>query len=287
MASGTNYNQHGSNRPGKLYNLACTQDGTSSNLNILTSYRHRYKLSVPVFNFSLLMFLLLQTSCTKSGFFVKTGDIVTSAVSLTAFNEIELHDRVNLVLTYDSVETTVKIEAGENIIPYIETVVKDRRLVIRDNSRFRWTRDLDYKVTVYITTSDINKLEYHGAGNITSTNTLRMPSFVIDSWTGTGSVNLLLEATHTEVHIRKANADVTLKGKSMYTRIYCADHGSFNLLEFPSAEIHMDYRSIRNAHLYATELITARILYKGNVYLKGSARIDPYYTSSGLLIPIP
>ena len=218
---------------------------------------------------------------------MKAGDTVSMTVALADFNEIELHDRVDLVLTYDTLETAIRIEAGENLIPSIETSVTGNRLIIRDNSKFRWTRDLDYRVTIYINKSNIRKLEYHGAGNITSTNILKAREFIIDSWTGVGSFQLQLEAGYTEITIRKANADIMLTGSSDYTRIYCADHGSFNLLDFPSSEIHMDYRSIRDSYLNVTDVITARMLYKGNVYLKGKPEIRPFYNSSGLLIPIP
>jgi YD repeat-containing protein len=235
----------------------------------------------------LFLWLTLSTSCRKAGFIMKPGHTVSATVPLADFNEIELHDRVDLVLTYDTIENYTRVEAGENIIPEIETVVTGNRLIIRDHSKFRWTRNLDYRVTVYVNKSNIRKLEYHGAGNITSTNMLKAREFIIDSWTGVGSFRLQLEADYTEVLIRKANADVTLTGSSDYTHIYCADHGSFNLLQFPSSEINMDYRSIRDSHLYVTNLITARMLYKGNVYMKGKPEIRPFYNSTGMLIPIP
>ncbi len=254
----------------------------------MKSVRLTYKLlSTHTALMWMLLFFVMLSSCRKAGVFMKAGDIVSAVVVLPDFNEIELHDRIDLVLTYDTLQSMVRIEAGTNVISDIETVVNGNRLVIRDQSKFRWMRDLDYRVTVYINKDNFRKLEYHGAGNITSANMLKAREFIIDSWTGVGSFNIQLESGYTELTIRKANADINLSGSSDYTRIYCADHGSFNLLKFPSSEIHMDYRSIRDSYLNVTNVITARMLYKGNVYFKGQPEIRPFYNSSGLLIPLP
>jgi Putative auto-transporter adhesin, head GIN domain len=234
---------------------------------------------------TLVCCLFVLTGCKKSGFFMKEGDMTRTKVSLPDFNEIELHDRINLVLIQDSLNENVEIEAGKNILQHLEVLVTENKLTLRDKSRFRWTRDLDYTITVYITKRTFRQITYYGAGNITSLNTLKVPVFTIDSYTGTGSIKLQLDAPQAEFHIRMANADITVEGKAQYTRLYCADHGSVDLSNFSTNEMTMDYRSIRNSYVNVSNLLTANMLYKGNVYYLGRPEVKALYTNSGKLIP--
>lgn len=229
--------------------------------------------------------LVLFSGCRKSGFFMKEGDTIRQQITLPDFDEIELHDRINLVLIQDSLNEGVTIEAGENIIPHLEMMVIENKLVLKDKSRFRWTRDLDYTITAYVTRRNFRRIIYYGAGNITSGNYLKLPVFTIDSWTGTGSIRLQMDATYSEFHIRMANADITVKGKATFTRLYCADHGSVDLSDFSTSEMVMDYRSIRDSYIHVNNLLTANMLYRGNVYYLGQPEIIPFYNSSGKLIP--
>ena len=235
---------------------------------------------------AIILLNISLTACKKSGFFVEVGDTKTVILKTDDFEEIILHDKVNVVLTYDTIDQ-LSLKAGENLISNIETSVADGKLTIKDNNKYKWTRDLDYDITIYLSSDHLKKITYHGAGNITTTNIWKAEVFIIDSWTGIGSFDLQLESGYTELIIRMANADITLKGTSRFTSVYCADYGSVNLRDFKSNEMLIDYRSIRNSNIYVTSYLTANILYKGNIYYRGDPEIKPFYNSSGKLIPDP
>jgi hypothetical protein len=225
-------------------------------------------------------------SCRKAGLFEKAGPVKSEIRPLTTFNEIILNDKVNLILTYDTIKA-VRVETGENLLTGIETLVKDNVLTISDKNEFKWSRKLDYVINVHVSTDMLKRITYYGAGNISSTNVYQANEFIVDSWTGTGSINLKLKARHTELIIRMANADITVHGESGFTGIYCADHGSMDLRNFPSEQMTMDHRSIRNSTIHVTRFLTSNILYKGNVYYLGSPQIEANHHSSGKLIHLP
>jgi hypothetical protein len=233
-----------------------------------------------------ILVTVLLPACKKSGLFQGAGTIKKVKVSVSDFSEIVLNDKVNLVLTYDSIER-VEIEAGEHLISDISVSVSDNKLIINDNNKFKWSRNLDYTINVYVSRTQLDRIIYYGAGNIKSTNTWKAPKFTIDSWTGIGSIGMSLESGYTELIIRMANADIKLKGKSKVTNIYCADYGTLDLKDFESEEINMDYRSIRSSSIYVTKLLNAEILYKGDVYYRGSPTIKSTFNSTGKLIVLP
>ena len=229
---------------------------------------------------------LLLPACNKSGLFQGAGTIKKVKVDVSDFREIILNDKVNLILTYDSIEQ-VAVEAGENLIGDISLSVRDNKIIISDDNKFKWSRNLDYSINVYVSSTLLDRITYYGAGNITSTNTWKASKFTIDSWTGIGTINMSLESDYTELIIRMANADIKLMGKSKVTSIYCADYGTLDLKDFESEEISMDYRSVRSSTIYVTKLLNAEILYKGDVYYRGTPLIKSTFNSTGKLIVLP
>lgn len=234
----------------------------------------------------LLFIEMLIPACKKSGLFEGAGKIKKVKVDVSDFREIELNDKINLILTYDSVES-ISVEAGENLLSDIILAVRDNNLIINDNNKFKWSRDLDYSINVYISRTNLDRITYYGAGNILSTNTWKSERFSIDSWTGIGTIQMSLDAGYTELIIRTANADIKLSGKSKSTSIYCADYGTLDLKEFESEEINMNYRSIRSSTIYATKILNADILYKGDVYYRGTPVIKSAFSSTGKLLALP
>ncbi|HTE23878.1 GIN domain-containing protein [Flavitalea sp.] len=234
----------------------------------------------------LLLVVLLLPACKKSGLFQGAGMIKKVKVNVSDFREILLNDKVNLILTYDSIEQ-VAIEAGENLIGGISLSVRDNKLIISDDNKFKWSRNLDYSINVYVSRIHLDRITYYGAGNIKSTNTWKASKFTIDSWTGIGTIDMSLESDYTELIIRMANADIKLMGKSKVTSIYCADYGTLDLEDFESEEVSMDYRSIRNSTIYVTKLLNAEILYLGDVYYRGTPLIKSAFNSTGKLIVLP
>lgn len=234
----------------------------------------------------LIVVMVIPVSCKKAGLFREAGAATKMPLTLKTFDEIVLNDKINLILTYDSTEAVV-VEAGKNLIDDINLTVTGNKLNIHDNNAYKWSRNLDYVINVYVSSRTLKKISYYGAGNVRMTNTWKNEEFVFDSWTGVGSADLNLDCAIAEFIIRMANADITVQGKSGFTKIYCADQGSMDLRNFDSQDIHIDYRSLRNSFVYATRFLDAIILYKGNVYYRGSPEIKSVYNSTGRLLPSP
>jgi hypothetical protein len=108
--------------------------------------------------FSVIFF---TSGCGKNGCLKNAGAVKTTVRQPGSFNEIMLYDKIDVVLTQDSVQQ-IKIESGENMLPNIETTVIDNVLTVRDNSSCKWVRDLDEKITVYISTPKLQQIIYHG-----------------------------------------------------------------------------------------------------------------------------
>ncbi|MFT3827715.1 MAG: head GIN domain-containing protein [Chitinophagaceae bacterium] len=235
---------------------------------------------------TILSCILIAAGCSKEFCFKKTGNIIIEKRILPSFSTIELYERINLILTQDD-EQQVSVETGENLLSDISTNVTDGVLTIHDNNSCNWARNLDNRINVYITVPKLSRILYYGAGDISSTNTLKSYDFYMDSWTGIGSVHLNVDATNTYVTQRQNNADISITGNSYYTFVYCTEQGTIDLRGLNSMIVNVDHRSILPVYINASDSIDAHVFHTGNVYYKGHpSKINTLYTNSGRLIPM-
>jgi hypothetical protein len=224
------------------------------------------------------------SSCNRDTCPLSSGPGGTETRNLASFNEIVLYDKINLILTQDSVQKVI-VGGGKNLLEGIETQVKDGLLTISNNNGCNWLRDPGYQINVYVSSSQLEKITYYGAGNITSTNSLLASQFTVDSWTGTGSITLSLVTGISNAYVRNNNAVITLNGQSDSSFIYCGEEGSVNEINFNSSYASVDSKSIENIYVNVSNSMRAVLAYKGNVYYKGNpVLLDTLISNSGKLI---
>jgi len=235
----------------------------------------------------LYIMIIFAVSCSKDSCPLSSGNTSTQLRDLPYFREIILYDKINLILKPDSVQK-IMVEAGTHILSGISTTVNGDQLTVQDNSGCKMLRTDGNTVNVYISTGGLEKISYHGAGNIISTDTIRQTHFTIDCDEGSGSINLKLVADSVDAIIRTRNADISLGGHGHYALLYCAGEGSINLSQFTTHDLQIESTSIRDNTVNVTDSLYASILYLGNVYYSGSpVYIQSKISSSGKLIPLP
>lgn len=235
----------------------------------------------------LIALLLVFQSCSRNGCPLTSGSMTSENRDLPPFNEIILNGKVNLILTQDSVQQ-VRVSAGKNLLPGIQTNVDNNVLTIGDNNTCSALRDPSDEVNVYISSGQLQNITYYGAGNITSTNTLQAPIFTVDSWVGSGTITLNLQAGLVNALVRNENATIVLTGSTDSAYIYCGEAGAVNMLNCPAGKVAIDHKSVRDIYVNVTDALHANIVYVGNVYYAGSpSTIDTLVTSAGRLIHIP
>ena len=89
------------------------------------------------------------------------GKFTTEEREISAFNKIELEGVFNIYLLQKEKES-IRIEADENVLPFIVTEVENNVLTIKLKYDSKITKMK--KINVYVTLADINKLETKGVG---------------------------------------------------------------------------------------------------------------------------
>jgi hypothetical protein len=225
------------------------------------------------------------SSCKKSGdCFKSTGNIIQQSRSITDFDTILAKENVDIVLTQDSVNGVV-VEAGEKIIDGITTVINNRQLEIDNTNSCNWVRSYDKPLIVYVHVKNLRKIWYLSAGNITTTNVLTPGSFMLDVWGGCGSINLSINVVQGVIYEHLGTADITVRGKSLYSSVSLGDFGFLQLKDLQSDYAYITSSGSNDCYINARKYLAANINSIGNIYYTGNPdSIHVNITGTGQLI---
>jgi hypothetical protein len=237
------------------------------------------------YTFHLLLVVLVSPvvfSCKKQSLFSTGSKKVTSDRAVSSFTKILLYNKINLILTQDTMER-IKVEADEDLLTKIITEVKDNTLTIKGGNGL--TTRPDAIINVYVSVKDLQELGYQGAGTVSCTDTLKTTNFSVYSNDGAGDVHLLLKNFSTNAGIYNENADFYIKGEAEKCNTYCSSRGTIDFSEFSVKYMNIDYSSIRDGYISVSDVLHASIYYKGNLYYKGSPEVNVQTYNEGKLIP--
>ncbi len=260
----------------------------------------------------LLISLLLVTaaitfnSCILDSNRIKgRGDLVTKNVTVDYFNSINLNSVIHVEIE-QSYDHTVKIEAQENLMDYIEIYEEDKVLYI--DAKEPYNLEPSKKITVYLTTPEIRSIESNGTGDTYGSSIyddIYDLSFIINgtgnidfAWTDAQNVNVELDGTGDMYLIGNGNnfdADIDGTGnldfEGDYTTTFttidgtgsCFANGSStnNTVQldgtgsFYGKDFHTEYSNIKingtgDAEVYCTQNLIIDLDGSGDVYYYGN-----------------
>lgn len=224
---------------------------------------------------SVAFFVLTVQACRKvSG----RGPVVTESRSVADFKEIK-SDISGQVYVTPSATYSVTIEAQQNVIDVIETVLNDNRLTIRvkNNTSVR----AEDNIIVRVASPDIRGLILSGSGNI-SANSPIMTSDLYMKVSGSGDIYLNgLSAQSLDANV-SGSGSIDIAGGSVNRQsLEITGSGDMDFLNMASGDADVKISGSGSAKVQATERLKVRITGSGNVYYRGSPAIDVNITGSG------
>jgi hypothetical protein len=236
-----------------------------------------------------LFALLLATgisSCSKTGAgcFSGTGSITTETRPVEDFDTIIANQNVDIILTQDSVNT-LEVEAGSNLLAGITTEVVNRQLTIGNTNKCNWVRSYDTPLNVYVHAKNLRKIYYLSAGNITSTNTISVPTLMIDIWGGCGVISLSVNIGQGQFYEHLGTADLTVQGKAGSISVSSGEFGLVQLKDLESDLTYVSNTGSNDCYVNAVKYLDASIGNIGNIYYTGKPdTILTHVSGTGQLI---
>lgn len=220
----------------------------------------------------LLFSTVLFYSCEKDhafDFLKSTGKIITLNREVNEnFVEIQLENNINLILTQDD-HYEIRLEGGENLLPGIETSIRDSVLTLKNLNKFNWVRSYDKKITAYITAPHFFRIGYKSTGTVSNVDTIHEDSIFVTAYEGSGYINLCMNVGLSHLSINSGSADFNISGYSGSNFIYAGGYGPFHCLNLETLNTYMSNRGTNDCYVNVKNHLEYEIKGLGSIYYKG------------------
>lgn len=221
----------------------------------------------------LFAFLMLFVACDDMS--VSTGDgstkvkgngiVATEVREIPPFNQIVLEGVFNVYILQKEKES-IRIQTDENVLPFVITEVDNNILTVKlkDDSKITKMK----KISVYITMSDIHKLETKGVGLLHCMGELNLKALELNL-KGVGASKLNLNCDTLNVNSELVGS-LHLSGKAKEVIINHKGIGSFEAFDFKAENVNLTSDGIGKAEVYASKELTIDAKGLGGVKYKGN-----------------
>lgn len=219
--------------------------------------------------------ITMATGCYRMAAIEGNYDLVTEIRDINGFDEVSLEGFMDVeYIQSDYYE--VQVEAESNIIPYIETSVRNDKLRIKvyDNRRLR----NNYQVVVRIYAPDLEEYSLSGSGDFYCENLVN-DSFEL-SITGSGDVEMGIDTYDLDLSI-SGSGSAELWGIADDTKLRITGSGSIHAYDLEVKDCNAKISGSGNMYLWVKDDLDVTITGSGDIFYFGNPSIDANITGSG------
>jgi len=204
------------------------------------------------------------------------GNVRTESRSPGNFKSVASHGSFDVFVS--SGEQSLKIEAEENLLPYIETYVEGYTLHV-DTKNDYWLSP-GRKVKIFVSLPDYESIRSYGSGDITGeskiTNSSKLELGV------NGSANIKMDVDAPEINTEtNGSGDIFLRGETKSFEGEIHGSGNIKALDLKSNEATIHIYGSGNAELFVDGKLDVHVAGSGDVNYRGNAQISSSIAGSG------
>lgn len=211
-----------------------------------------------------------------SGSVVAEDRVVDNISGVQLANEGTLH-----IVMGDS--ESLRIEAEDNLLEYIQTDVRAGRLVVgtRQGINLRASRPIDY----YLTVDELSSIVISSSGDVDAGD-LQSESFSVKI-NSSGNVSVSnLDCTSLRVEISSSGDLEILGGQVQQQDITISSSGEYSARDLQSVEAEVTITSSGAATIRVSDHLSGRLSSSGDIYFIGNPEVNVRMTSSGRTVQI-
>ncbi|MBU1075187.1 DUF2807 domain-containing protein [Patescibacteria group bacterium] len=207
-----------------------------------------------------------------------SGNLISENREISNFNQVQISGTgvLNIV---QSGEESLEVEAEDNVMEYIETVVENNTLMLRlKNPWFFWTIWPTRKITYNLTVDDLKHVGISGSGEINSIS-LEADDFAIQI-SGSGKADMVLDVENLDINI-SGSGEFLLSGEATDQDIIISGSGDYNAKNLVSKTASIKVSGSGEGVLNASEELDITISGSGEVQYIGSPNLSQSISGSG------
>ncbi len=206
-----------------------------------------------------------------------SGNVTSETRTVDAFHSVKLGGWGNLYVTQDG-KSEIHIEAEDNVLPLLQTYVRDGVLVI-EHERFKCITPRK-PVDVYVSMEEVKRLSLSGSGKIIGQTEIISDSLEV-SVSGSGDINLEVETEELKTTI-SGSGDAKLKGDATTHDITISGSGDIESYELDTEKSTVKVFGSGKTEVSVSNELDVTIAGSGDVYYKGDpANLNTQISGSG------
>lgn len=229
---------------------------------------------------SLFSVALLITSCNFIGGkrVEGSGNVTSQDRPVTGFSAVQSSGFFDVYLSSGAIQA-VRVEADDNLHPYIETRMNGTELEIDTKEGYRLSTDKQIKI--FITSPSFTRVHLSGSGNIISQNQISGSEKIDLSVSGSGNIKVDLHAPSVDAHM-SGSGDINLSGEAKKFEGSLSGSGNIHAMDLKTEETGIRISGSGDADVFASTKLDVRVTGSGDVRYKGGVQqVTSNITGSG------
>ena len=220
----------------------------------------------------------ILSSCGKRHW--SAGPMQTEDRTLTdSISGIEVYGPFDVFITQSSAYE-IRIEAGEKLLPYIDTRVSDNTLIIDERFNQYFKGD---GMRVYVSAAYLDNIKLKGSGNVECTSLSAGNAFI--ELDGSGDVSIDYNSINNLVVDLEGSGDINLTGTVSNANMELQGSGDINCRNLTTSDCYVNLEGSGNAKVTVLSNLTVNLEGSGNVYYWGNpTNVSTNQTGSGNIV---
>jgi hypothetical protein len=202
------------------------------------------------------------------------GNVTKETRNPGTFTKIHSSGSADVVIKSGS-DCSVTVEDDENLLPYMETVVKNGTLEIHYRDGISVTND---HARIYVTAPTLSEVTTSGTSGIMMSGILRNPGQISFHTSGTGTIEGEVDAPAISVELSGAGT-VKLRGRTRDFDCRISGVGHAYCGDLQSENTTVNVSGVGDAHVFASVHLKATVSGTGSVYYRGNPQNPEIHTS--------
>lgn len=204
------------------------------------------------------------------------GNVQTQTRTETGFTGV--HSSGSFDIYVATGPNSVKIEAEENVIPYIETYVENGVLKIGTKDGFWLSTHRDVKI--YVTAPSYTEISSSGSGDIVGQGVISSTQKIVLRVSGSADIKAEVDAPEISAS-SSGSGDIELKGQTKTFKGDVTGSGNIHALDLKTEETSVKIVGSGDAEVFASVKLEIHVSGSGDIRYKGNAQVDSHIAGSG------
>lgn len=194
------------------------------------------------------------------------GNITSKEVAVTSFTELNVAGNITVYLLQE--ETTgVKIQADENLLPYIEVEQDGDKVTIKNKDGYNLESTDDMRI--YVSAPAFHKISVSGAGDVIAENKITVQDGLDISLSGAGGIKMDVDANTLSASVSGVGS-INLSGQVQTVNLDINGAGDANCYGLQADDATVSVSGVGDVKVYAGKKLDANVSGTGSIHYKGN-----------------